>query len=288
MTRAPHLASLVTVAATAVVAAVAAVAVLAAAGCGGKASPPATIGSHAGGGVARGPAMVFVGIADDTMFEAACHDCDALRERLDGQVVSSGPATFRISGTVSDDCDASGPSDVIGVRRLTGDPEAAPLAVAVLPAGAPIDLVSYDTSKVDVSDGQLRPVLLRRAQADVPALADDLRLEDLVIEQVIEVNVAGDSKPELLVAANVPELDDNGPGYRWSALVMAPGGDLEHLVTLWQSTLEHLVIDASFDLDGDGLHDVVYSAEYYEGGGRGAATITNGTLDLLGTWGCGA
>src|SRR5262245_52155872 len=113
-----------------------------AAACGHPASKP-SIGSATGGGLRRGPVMVFIGLGEQAMFEAACHECDGLRAALDGSEVSSGAATFQVTGTVSDDCDASGPTDVIGVKRLSGDAETAPLGVAVLPAGAPIDLVEY-------------------------------------------------------------------------------------------------------------------------------------------------
>lgn len=256
--------------------------------CGGKAGAPGTVGSHAGGGAARGPAMIFVGIGDGMVFEGACHACDALRARLEGQVVSSGEATFRITGTVSDQCDASGPTDVLGVERLTGDPERAPLGVAVLPAGAPVDLVTYATDRLDTGAGALVPALQARAQADLADGGDPITADAIVIEQVIEVNVTGDARPEKLIAANVPQSEDEGPGYRWSALVMAPDGDVDHLVTLWQSTLEHLTIDASYDLEGDGVRALVYSAEYYEGAGRGTATVTNDKLDLIASWGCGA
>jgi hypothetical protein len=40
--------------------------------------------------------------------------------------------------------------------------------------------------------------------------------------------------------------------------------------------------------EGDGVRDVIYGAEYYEGGGRGAASLAGGALAVLGSWGCGA
>ncbi|HVV87171.1 MAG TPA: hypothetical protein VHE35_29225 [Kofleriaceae bacterium] len=262
-------------------------AAFAVAACGGHAHP-VEVGSHTGGGAGRGPVMVFIGLSDTSMFEAACHDCDALRAGMVGQKVSSGKDTFVITGTVSDGCDASGPNDVTGVKRLSGDPDSSPLGVAVLPAGAPIDLQTYATDRVPAGAGALRGPLARRATADLAASGSPVAADDIVVEQVIDVNVAGDPRPDELIAANVPLPEDQGPGYRWSALVMAPGGDLEHLVSVWTSDLEHLVIDASFDLEGDGVRELIYSSEYYEGGGRGAATITDGKLTFLGTWGCGA
>lgn len=261
---------------------------LSAGACGGKGTTPA-LGSRGGGGLpARGPAMLFVAVDEGRMFEAACHQCDALREHMIGQTVSSGASTFRITGPVSDECDASGPTDVTGVTRLSGDPDSDPLELAVLPAGADIGLVTYPTDRVPASAATLLPALVRRAQADVQDGGAPITADQLTIDQVIEVNVAGDARPETLVTASVPLPDDDGPGYRWSALVMLPAGHAGGAVTLWQSTLETMTIDASYDLEGDGVRDLVYSARYYEGYGRGAATINGSTLALLGTWGCGA
>lgn len=265
----------------------AAAALLVAAACGGPAGP-AAIGSRAGGGVNRGPVMVFVGITDHSMFEAACHDCEGLRASLEGQRVSAGAASFRITGTVSDDCDASGATEVVGVERLTGDEEHDPLVVAVLPAGAPIDLQRYPREPRPAGDRALRAALARVAAADVGDRLGPIGADDLVIDQVIDVNVVGDAHPDRLIAVNAPLPEGDGPGYRWSALVVAPSGDLSAARSVWTSDLEYLFIEASFDLEGDGVRELIYTADYYEGGGRGGATIEGGALHPLGTWACGA
>jgi hypothetical protein len=259
------------------------------AACGGGA-PKGAIGERAGGGVTRGPVMVFVGIHAGAMFEAACHQCDGLRAAQVGQTVSSGGGTFEITGPVSDQCDASGPTYVVGYRRLTGDPETTELDIAVLPAGAPIDLVSHDDPGASAGrpEAPVRAALARLANADLTPRGLDVEAADFVLEQVLEVNVTGDARPDLLISATIPLPDDDGAGYRWSGLVVAPGGDLDAAVVAWQSDLERLVIEASFDLEGDGTRELIFDASYYEGGGRGAATLTGGALQLLGTWGCGA
>jgi|JI10StandDraft_1071094.scaffolds.fasta_scaffold107217_3 hypothetical protein len=264
-----------------------AAALLVVAACGG-AGTPAAIGSRGGGGVARGPVMVFVGITDHSMFEAACHDCEGLRADLEGQRVSAGAASFRVTGAVSDDCDASGATEVVGVERLTGDEEHDPLLVAVLPAGAPIDVQVHPREPRPAGDPALRAALVRVAAADVGDRGGPIVAADLVIDQVIDVNVVGDARPDRLIAVNAPLPEGDGPGYRWSALVLAPSGDLAAARSVWTSDLESIFLDASFDLDGDGVRELIYSSDYYEGGGRGGATIEDGALHPLGTWACGA
>ncbi len=282
----------------------AAMAALVSAACGGKGSP-STIGN--GGGAPRGSVLVFVGLGDRMMFEAACHaasggpDCDALRTAsMDGkQQVTSGPATFRITGTVSDECDASGATDVVGVERVSG-PEESVVGIVTFPADAAIDLQLHDAqgnlsgggdpaAGMKIDDG-VRAALARVATADL-ARGDKPRPigpGDIIVEQVVTANVDGDPRLDLVIAANVPLADDNGPGYVWSALVVVPGGDNAAATSVWTSDLEHMTIQATFDLEGDGKRELIYHADYYEGGGMGAASIEQGKLEAKGSWGCGA
>jgi hypothetical protein len=275
------------------------------AACGGK-QGGGTIGSR--GGAPRGPVLVFVGLGPTMMFEGACHappggpDCDALRAAaMDGkQQVTADGATFRITGTVSDECDASGATDVVGLEKVSGKEDVDP-GVLTYPAGAAIDLESYaadglagggdqETSPgMQVADN-VSAALARVATADLAA-GDHARSVDpseIVVEQVVTTNVDGDPRPDVVIAANVPMGSDDGPGYEWSALVVVPDGDYARAASAWTSDLEHMTIDASFDLEGDGQRELVYSAEYYEGGGHGVATVKDGKLEFLGQWGCGA
>ena len=242
-----------------------------------------------GAATGRGPAMVFVATSTRTVIEAACHACEGLRDRLPGSVVSSGGASFRVTGVEADACDPSGVTEVLGVVRLTGDPERDPLDVAVLPAGAPIDLVRYrvDLAPGRAADDAVGAALLRRAREDLAGTGLEPGAGELLVAQAIDVDVSGDGRPERLLSAHVPRSADEGPGYRWSALVVAPDGDLDRAATVWRSEVERLVIDASFDLDGDGARELIYSATYLDGETRGAAALRGHTLDLLASWGCG-
>lgn len=262
-----------------------------AASCGSK---PASSVPSSRGGAARGPVMVFVGLDSTMMFEALCHapDCDALRARaLDGtQVVSSNGSTYRITGTVSDNCDASGATDVVGLEKKSGPEDSLP-GVITFPDGAPIDLQTHTMSEegITVSD-EARAALARLATADLRG-RDNARAiapGEITVEQVVQAQLDGDGKLDTLVAANVPLGESDGPGYVWSALVLVPGSDYQAATSLWVSDLEHLWIDATLDVEGDGVSELIYSAAYYEGGGQGAAMIKSGKLEMLGQWGCGA
>jgi hypothetical protein len=259
------------------------------AACGGKTGAP-PIGSH--GGSPRGPVLVFRGLGDKTMFEAACGgaDCADLRTRsMDGtQLVSSRDATFRITGTVSDDCDASGATDVIAIERASGAPDAT-VDVAVFPADATIDLEQYTPSSPAVG-ADVKAALARVATADVVSTEHPATItpDEITVVQLVTTNVDDDPAPDLLIAAEVPKSDEDGPGYVWSALVLVPGGNYDAATSVWTSDLEHMTIDGSFDLEGDGKRELLYSAEYYEGSGLGAAIVTDGALEMLGSWGCGA
>jgi len=273
-------------------------AVVIASACGGT-SAGKTIGST--GGTARGPVLVFLGLGPTMMFEAACYEppgsaaCAELRAAaLDGtkQIVTPA-ATFRITGPASDGCDASGATEVVGLERVAGDDEASP-GVVTYPADAPIGLETYrfNSTSDAATRGQavtptVRAALAALATTDTVS-RDDARAitaAEIVVEQVVTANVDGDARPDTIIAANVPVAD--GIGYRWSALVVVLGGEFDAARSVWTSDLEHLIIDASFDLDGDGRRELVYTAEYYEGSGHGVATV-DGKLTIKGGWGCGA
>lgn len=269
--------------------------------CGGKQG--GAIGGR-GGRAPHGPVLVFVPIGSDMVFEGDCYDpsetnCEALRKQaMDGtRRVSAGAILLRITGPVSDECEASGATDVVGVERVAG-PEGAPPAVLGYPADVPLAIEDYGT-RIDVDQAspppptvtdELRNALVRAAAADLSDGDEPGAVTpgEIMVEQVVSTDVDGDGKPDTLVTANIPRGEEEGPGYVWSALVVLPGGDAAKARSAWKSDLEHLTIDASFDLEGDGARELVYSAEYYEGGGRGVASIVNGKLEFAGQWGCGA
>jgi len=209
-------------------------------------------------------------------------DCGTLNFGNDDTIYISTPPILRRMAALMD------ATEVVGVERLTGDEEHDPLLVAVLPAGAPIDVQVHPREPRPAGDPALRAALVRVAAADVGDRGGPIVAADLVIDQVIDVNVVGDARPDRLIAVNAPLPEGDGPGYRWSALVLAPSGDLAAARSVWTSDLESIFLDASFDLDGDGVRELIYSSDYYEGGGRGGATIEDGALHPLGTWACGA
>jgi hypothetical protein len=276
---------------------VAATAALTAA-CGGS-SKPDTVGNR--GDAARAPALVYIGWGVDSVFEVDCYDpsgsCAAIRaQALAGGELVSGDGRFKLIGPRKEECGASGDvADVIGYQRVAG-PEDSGVGIAAFPVDAAIDLVRTPRSwgedepvRPSVSD-DLRARVAARATADLAGSdrARTITAGELIVDQVIEGNLTGGPAVDLLIAANLPLPDADGPGYVWSGLVLIPDGDLAAATTLWQSDLETFWIDAHYDLDGDGRRELVFTAAYYEGTTMGAAAVVDGKLVFGATVSCGA
>lgn len=255
---------------------------------------------HGGGGAraARGPAIVYVGWGDHSVFELDCHDpgggCDALRAKAQaGGELVAGEGRFRLTGVRQDECGASGDTyPVVGYEIVAGGEEAYP-GIAVYPADAAIDLVIVPQGQGPAT--AVEPALLGviaglatkdLATTDAPR---EVAAGELTVTQVVEGNFTGGAALDRIITAEIPLTgEDEGPGYVWSGAILVPDGDQGKATSFWFSTLETFRVDATYDLDGDGLRELVFSADYYEGSSRGSASLAKGTLDVGGAVGCGA
>lgn len=244
-----------------------------------------------------GDALVFVGWGEQAVFEADCHGadgCAAIRAKAHaGGILTDGNARFRLGATRVEECGASGDTaDVVTYDRLDG--EDTYLRVAAFPDAAAVDLVIappyWGDEPRPAVDAATLAAIATRATADLVGTdrARTIASADLVVTQVVVGNFSGGAADDRLISAEVPVPDDEGPGYVWSGFVIIPDGDLGAAHSLWHSELETLHVNAHYDIDGDGVREFVFSADYYEGSSVGAGRIEGGKLALGRTASCGA
>ena len=279
---------------------------LAAAAACGSAATPATVGN---GGGARPAAVLFLGAGDHRVIEAGCWDpaagrigdvlaCAApIAAVVDGAPVVRGSdgVRYKLTGRLSDECEASGPTMVLAIAPETPRPGTAELAIAVAPPEVDVDFrplpPAFDVDRKPTSPAlgaELRAAVAAVATADLAA-ADEPRTiapDELEIVQSFELDLDGDRAIDRVISATAGMA--GYANYRWSGVVLLPGGRAADARSLWHSDLELVWFRGSFDLDGDGARELVYSGEYYEGEGVGVARLVDGALAFFATYGCGA
>jgi hypothetical protein len=264
------------------------------AACGSKARNPDTIGAH--GGSTHAPVLVYFDWGMESVFEAACWapdagGCDALRAKAaaGGELVAGG-ATFRMTGTRPEECGASGDiAEVMGYTRIAGAEDASP-GISTFPANADIGLTRHEIREGDGAEPWMAELLAQRATQDLVGTdrARKVGAGELAIDHAVKANVTGGPADDYLISASVALVGDEGPGYTWSGLVLVVDGDRRAPITLSHSDLEHYSIPATFDLDGDGVREFIWTADYYEGASMGGGRIVGGKLEQLSQVGCGA
>jgi hypothetical protein len=112
----------------------------------------------------------------------------------------------------------------------------------------------------------------------------------LEINQVAELDLDGDGKKETIVGAFVPDPRSD-ESYRWSGLMVAPGGDLTkmQLVEKNRGRPDVFEIRGAIDLDGD-KHAELWLRRQSQDGSAGDRLYTGpgGTWKSIGSWTCGA
>jgi hypothetical protein len=114
---------------------------------------------------------------------------------------------------------------------------------------------------------------------------------DPQINQVAELDLDGDGKKELVVAAYIPDprSDEN---YTWSGIMVAPGGDLTKLQLVEKNTNgkpDVFEVRGSLDLDGDKQAELWLRRQSQDGSaGDRLYTGPGGKWTGIASWTCGA
>ena len=268
-------------------------------GCGSSA-PPTAIGK-----AARGPrpaSTIFIGAGDHRIMAVGCWDpargtiagADACAELAAPIVMGSDGARYRVTGRLSDECPVSEPTRVAAIAPETVGTGSGEPALAVAPPEVDLGYralpPAFDVDRKPTAPplaAEVRAAIAARATADLVGTAGETEIEPdaLEIAQVVDVDLDGDRVVDRLVSANVPA------GYAdfvWSGLVLLPGKRAADARTLWHDTVQVITVEATFELDGDGVPELMFTGEYYESSRRGIARIADGALVIIGSYGCGS
>jgi hypothetical protein len=183
------------------------------------------------------------------------------------------------------------PADIERKAALINIPKANELPwneVAVWPETTP---VTFFPRTENPDEATLSLPAAESAALQAAAKKEEPKLKkDLVFLQSVAVDIDGDGKEERFFSAFYPDDSREGgePGFVFSALLMAPGGELSKLVVLQKSDFVRYELLAAVDLDGDGTREVVIHDFFYEGAGLTLHKLNGTTLERLGGSGCGA
>jgi hypothetical protein len=110
---------------------------------------------------------------------------------------------------------------------------------------------------------------------------------DLQVNQVAELDLDGDGKKEKIVAAYIPDPGSD-ESYRWSGLLVAPGGDLAALALVDKNKgrPDTFEIRGALDLDGDSKAEL-WLRRQSQDGSAGDRLYTGAGYKGLGKWTCG-
>lgn len=269
---------------------------LAGGGCG---SSPARAPGPAARSSERPPVIVYMPFSSTTLVEVACFapdgDCATLRAKaLAGGEVGAGTERVRLTGMVEAQCANTVTTaieyasvDEVELTRAVTFPVDAAVGIAAVP---------YEQR---LPAHELAPLssAIERLMAVDPAWIDVTkggRTTPLEVVQAVRANFAGGPADDLLLAVEVSwdrsavddsdpdgELDDS-PTVAWSGLILVPDGDSARASMLTASHEHQFHLRAHYDLDGDGVHDFVYTGTYFVGVDLGTASIVDG--ELVTTW----
>jgi hypothetical protein len=113
---------------------------------------------------------------------------------------------------------------------------------------------------------------------------------ELQINQVAEIDLDGDGTKEMIIAAYIPDPRSD-ESYRWSGLLVAPGGDLAKLqmVETNRGRPDVFEVRGAVDLDGDKSAELWLRRQSQDGSaGDRLYSGPGGAWKGVGTWTCGA
>lgn len=108
----------------------------------------------------------------------------------------------------------------------------------------------------------------------------------LHVEQDTTADIDGDGRLDRLWAVTLRRGESEDLAF--GGLFLATARDPDRVVTLIQADAERFQVLGAADLDGDGKAELVLYRSYLEGDSTGVVRIQAGTVQEIGTWGCGS
>lgn len=143
-------------------------------------------------------------------------------------------------------------------------------------------------------DDSTTPAKTRLGEDDVAAISAGIKSQggegELQINQVAEIDLDGDGTKELVIAGYIPDPRSD-ESYRWSGLLVAPGGDLSKLqmVETNRGRPDVFEVRGAVDLDGDKSAELWLRRQSQDGSaGDRLYAGPGGAWKGVGTWSCGA
>jgi len=192
---------------------------------------------------------------------------------VDAEVQLLGGGAARLGARQTSECAPSGESVVgLAIRGAAG------------PTGewavtGQVQVKTWDLSIPPEVAADVRARLQAALRSAAPSVRGPLR-----IDQALEVDLDADGVPERLYVVHVAASDED-PAPRFSGILQDDGvrarvltRDDQHLFTVL----------GALDLDGDGRAELVLRAAYSEGDETAVVHLEDGSLVVIGAWGCGA
>jgi hypothetical protein len=187
-----------------------------------------------------------------------------------------------IRGPQRVDCDPSG-------EHVQG------LALAARPlqrGGEDADFAWWPAQTLDVHRLAAATTRPKDIEERVPALEAAVRRAapqlkgKLHVEQDTTADIDGDGRLDRLWAVTLRRGESEDLAF--GGLFLATARDPERVVTLIQADAERFRVLGAADLDGDGKSELVLYRSYSEGDSTSVVRVHAGSIEEIGTWGCGS
>jgi len=241
---------------------------------------------------------VFFGV-EGALYPLACYDKDSKKLIAGDACLKMVPpgTDVRIASKFSSFTKKAG--DLTEPQCLAGAGKKVAIAVEGITEGAdfvygtwPLAAIKLVTRAADESTTPAKTQLGDDKQAKVAAAVKAAGGNgDPQINQVAEIDLDGDGKKEMIIAAYIPDprSDEN---YSWSGLMVAPAGDLAKLGVVEKNTNgkpDVFELRGTIDLDGD-KHAELWLRRQSQDGSAGDRMYAGSGAQWkgIGSWTCGA